>query len=107
MEEEDVLGTTGEEDLALAGHAHEFAALPAHGLLEHTAQALRALIGEVHGALVGDHRPLGGEHLGAHSNAKHLAGLENPPLTGLLLAVVLIEEWAAHKGLQFTVSLSL
>ena len=97
----------GEEDLTLAGHAHEVASLPGHGLLEHAAEVLRALVGEVHGALVGNHGALSGEHLGAQSDAKHLVRLERPALAGLLLAVVLVEDGAAHKGLQFTVSLSL
>ena len=107
LEEEDVVRGAGEEDLTLAGHAHEVASLPGHGLLEHAAEVLRALVGEVHGALVGNHGALSGEHLGAQSDAKHLVRLERPALAGLLLAVVLVEDGAAHKGLQFTVSLSL
>ena len=98
LDEEDIMGRAGEEDLALAVDAHEVAALVGQGLLDHAAQAPGALVGEVDIALVGDHRPLSGDHLGAHDHPEHFLGLEDPALGGLLLLKRLVEDGAAHDG---------
>ena len=79
-----------------ADDAHEVAALVGQGLLDHAAQAPGALVGEVDIALVGDHRSLRGDHLGAHDHPEHLRGLEGPALGGLLLLKRLVEDGAAH-----------
>ena len=92
------MGRAGEEDLALAVDAHEVAALVGQGLLDHAAQAPGALVGEVDTALVGDHRPLSGDHLGAHDHPEHFRGLEDPALGVLLLLKRLVEDGAAHDG---------
>jgi hypothetical protein len=56
-------------------------------------------VGERDGALVGDHRSLRAEHVGAEGDLEHLAALQGEPLGGLDLGVGLVEERAAHAAI--------
>ena len=59
----DVLGTAGEEHLALTAHAHQLAALVGDRLLDEVAHRARALVLELELPLIGDHCAFGGERI--------------------------------------------
>ena len=98
MQQVDVAGLVGEEHLALAGDPHQRDVLRRHDLLGELGEAAGLLVVEADGALEGDHRALGRQHVGAERDPEHLAVLEHEPVLALLLEVGLLEEVATHAG---------
>jgi hypothetical protein len=91
VDDEDLVGVLGQEDVTAARDLHQGHALAGEGLLEHLGDAAAALVVEVDLALVGDHRPLLGVEEAAGTGE---IDLEHPPV---------LEHEAAGLGGQFRV----
>src|SRR5215216_4750133 len=93
----DLGGEVGEEHVAPAPAAHQGHALAGDGLLEHAADAARALVLEVDLALVGDHRPLAGHHLAVQGDPEHARVLQGEGLPWGGRLEVPAEQLTAHR----------
>ena len=86
LDEEDLRAILSEEDFAVAGGAHHVGALAGGQLLDELHAAARALVLELHLALVGDHGAGGGDDFGCagiEAAAQHSLGLKGPAVVGL------------------------
>ena len=92
----DEAGVDGEEDLALAGHPHQWQVLVGQQLLQELADAAGTLVGEGHPPLVGHHGALDREHVRSERDAQHLRVLEGEPRLAGDLEVRLVEQAALH-----------
>jgi hypothetical protein len=89
VDEVDVGGAIGEEDIALAAHLHERHPFAGQLLLEPLARAARAERLEFHLTLVGDHRAGAGHRLAVQLDLEHFGVLQDKARGGGFLFKVL------------------
>ena len=104
VDEVDVAGLLGEEDLALAGDAHQRDVLAGDDLLDQLGHRAGLLVVEADLTLEGHHPALDGEHVGAERDPQHVAVLEGEPLSVVDLEVVLRRTVRSSCGRTLAIS---